>query len=305
MSSDLRISSYPSRTSLRETRLRQHKEPGHRHAKPIIGMVVIVVGFLLLAFPTAAKWWTNAGHSQELAEYYLAQPPDSYEQFALAVSANEAGDLSGAARALELEGTSVRARVQVPSVEIDLPVYATSSEENLLKGAALLEGTSLPVGGSGTSAAITAHSGMVTASMFDRLPEVELSDIIVIDVLGQTLAYSVVDQIVDTPEDGLEHLRAQPGRDLLTLVTCTPYGVNTHRLLVIAERADTTSSNIGDSTSSPLGGPITLTKTLVITTLIVTILLTSALVARAARKRHGQPHKTLHRVPPAHAAEPW
>ncbi|WP_164996699.1 class C sortase [Actinomyces minihominis] len=304
MNSDLRTSPHPSRRSLREARPRQKKEPGHSHAKLIIGLVVIVVGLLLLTFPAVAKWWTNAGHSQDLAEYSLAQPPDRDEKFALAVSANEAGDLSGAGRALELEGSRVRARVQVPSVGIDLPVYATSSEENLLKGAAILEGTSLPVGGSGTSAAITAHSGMITASMFDALPQLGLGDLIYIDVLGQTLTYSVVDHVVDTPEDGLHHLRAQPGRDLLSLVTCTPYGVNTHRLLVIAERVEAIATHTENPIAIPLEGPVILGKTPVTTALIVGTLLTLALVANSVRKRRSKPYEANQSLSPAHAAAP-
>lgn len=190
----------------------------------------------LLAYPAAATWYTDRLQAAVITEYHTAVGEQAQEQFLAALAANEAGDYAAALRALEVEGSEAIGRILIPSVGIDLPVFPTSTPNDLHRGAGHLQGTAAPVGGEGTHSAITAHSGMPTASMFDRLPEVEKGDVISLHILGHRLTYRVIDTVVDTPQAGISRLLPDPTRDLLTLVTCTPYGVNTHRLLVSAER---------------------------------------------------------------------
>ena len=129
------------------------------------------------------------------------------------------------------------ARVRVPSVGIDLPVYHGTSTDVLAHGVGHLYGPALPVGGEGNHAVLTGHTGLATLTMFDNLTHIKVGDVFTVEVMGKTMVYKV-DQIETVLPDQVEALRAEEGRDLLTLVTCTPYGINSHRLLVRGERTE-------------------------------------------------------------------
>lgn len=135
----------------------------------------------------------------------------------------------------QLGGLSAMARLHVPSVGIDLPVYHGTSEDTLARGVGHLYGTSLPVGGEGTHTVLTSHTGLSTATLFDHLDKVKVGDKVYVDVSGESLAYEV-DQIKVVLPNEIDDLAPIQGEDLLTLMTCTPYAVNTHRLLVRAHR---------------------------------------------------------------------
>lgn len=135
----------------------------------------------------------------------------------------------------QLDITPVMARIRVPSAQIDLPVYHGTDEQTLMHGAGHLYGTSLPVGGPGTHAVITGHTGITTATLFDNLVDVTEGELMAVDVLGETLVYRVT-QIQTVLPHETETLHPVADQDLLTLITCTPYGINTHRLLVTGER---------------------------------------------------------------------
>ena len=126
--------------------------------------------------------------------------------------------------------------VEIPSINVRLPIYHGESEDMLTKGAAHLEHTSFPIGGENTHACISAHCGYPTQKFFDDIDELKNGDEIYIYVLDRTLKYTVTGTDVVEPDDSSK-LEVVQGKDLLTLVTCTPYGVNSHRLLVHAERA--------------------------------------------------------------------
>ena len=126
--------------------------------------------------------------------------------------------------------------VEIPSINVRLPVYHGESEDILEKGTAHLEHTSFPIGGESTHVCISAHCGYPTQKFFDDIDELENGDEIYIYVLDRTLKYTVTGTDVVEPDDSSK-LEVVQGKDLLTLVTCTPYGVNSHRLLVHAERA--------------------------------------------------------------------
>ena len=126
--------------------------------------------------------------------------------------------------------------VEISSINVRLPIYHGESEDVLTKGAAHLEHTSFPIGGESTHVCISAHCGYPTQKFFDDIDELENGDEIYIYVLDRTLKYTVTGTDVVEPDDSSK-LEVVQGKDLLTLVTCTPYGVNSHRLLVHAERA--------------------------------------------------------------------
>ena len=133
-------------------------------------------------------------------------------------------------------GDGVMATISIPSISVRLPIRHGSSQSVLADGAGHVHGTSLPVGGPGTHAVITAHRGMPGKLMFTRVDELKPGDPIYLHVMGRTLAYRVTGSQTVQPDD-VSGLRIRPGVDMITLLTCTPYGVNTQRLLVHAVRA--------------------------------------------------------------------
>ena len=136
---------------------------------------------------------------------------------------------------LNLNGDGVMGYLEIPKIDVELPIYHGTSEEVLEKGAGHLEATALPIGGKNRHPVISAHRGLPSAELFTRLDEMEIGDWFYLSVLDETLAYEVDKITVIEPEE-LEFLTPEENRDLLTLLTCTPYGVNTHRLLVRGTR---------------------------------------------------------------------
>jgi len=133
-------------------------------------------------------------------------------------------------------GDGVMGSIEIPKIDVDLPIYHGTSESVLELGAGHLYGSSLPVGGSDTHSVITGHRGLIKAMMFTRLDELKKGDSFYIKVMGETLGYRIDRISVIEPSD-VSKLRIVRGEDRVTLMTCTPYGVNTHRLLVSGLRA--------------------------------------------------------------------
>ncbi|WP_394281158.1 class C sortase [Corynebacterium sp.] len=135
----------------------------------------------------------------------------------------------------QLAGMPAMSNVFIPAIDVRLPVYHGTDEKTLQNGLGHLFGSSLPVGGASTHTVITGHTGLSTATLFDDLNKVEVGDFVYLSTFGERMKYEVRDIEVVLPNE-TESLQVQPDRDLLTLITCTPYGINTHRLLVHAER---------------------------------------------------------------------
>ena len=136
---------------------------------------------------------------------------------------------------LNLNGDGMMGYVEIPVIDQSIPIYHYTTEATLEKGAGHLFGSSLPVGGESTHAIISAHRGLPSAKLFTDLNLVEEGDVFYLHVLDQTLAYEV-DQILTVLPDETESLGITEGEDYVTLITCTPYAVNTHRLLVRGHR---------------------------------------------------------------------
>ncbi len=139
------------------------------------------------------------------------------------------------ARQLDIAGDGIMGCVEIPKISVTLPIYHGTSDATLELGVGHLLGSSLPVGGESTHAILTGHSGMASQKMFSDLPEMEIGDVFYLEVLNETLAYQVVEIQTVLPYD-TSRLGIEEGKDLCTLVTCTPFGVNTHRLLVRGSR---------------------------------------------------------------------
>ena len=126
--------------------------------------------------------------------------------------------------------------LEIPAIATKLPIYHGTSDETLAAGVGHLDSTSLPIGGLSSHCVLSAHSGLKTTMMFDNIDKLAPGDVFIVHTLNDCYAYEVVESIKVLPEDVPEHIRIRKGQDLCTLMTCTPYGVNTHRLLVFGSR---------------------------------------------------------------------
>ena len=165
-------------------------------------------------------------YNQNLAEDELHDPFLQGDQYVISSGYNDV---------LNYNEDGIMAYVEIPCIDVNLPIYHGTSEEVLQKGAGHLAASSLPIGGEGTHSVISSHRGLPSAKLFTDLDEMEIGDVFYIHVLDETLAYQV-DQIETVEPDELNSLQVVKGRDLVTLLTCTPYAVNTHRLLVRGTR---------------------------------------------------------------------
>ena len=216
---------------------------------------VLLLGLGALAYPTVSNYLMERNGSYVIDEY-RAQV-DQTDQAALEQAWQEAIEynqtLSGSpAHDPFLDGTGMAmpenyyevlnlndtmAYVDIPKIGVHLPVYHGTSEEVLRRGVGHLEGSSLPVGGADTHTVLTGHTGLSNARLFTDLQELEVGDLFYIYVLDQVLAYRV-DQIKVVEPDDTSYLKREIGKDYATLLTCTPYGINSHRLLVRGERTE-------------------------------------------------------------------
>lgn len=136
---------------------------------------------------------------------------------------------------LDPDGNEIMGSLEIPKISVNLAIYHGIGEESLSQGCGHVEGTSLPIGGTGTHAVLAAHRGLANARLFTDLDQLGEGDVFYLHILDKTLAYEVDKIIVCLPED-TSGLTLEPDKDLVTLLTCTPYGVNTHRLLVRGSR---------------------------------------------------------------------
>ncbi len=217
----------------------------------LIPIVLMFAGAVVLTYPVVATFYNNSKQSEFAREYAAkvatADPADLNAEYAAATRYNAAlnpkllrdpwdegssalnDDYRGYLGQLDL--LDAMARIRIPSLGVDLPVLHGTSDDTLAKGIGHLFGSSLPVGGPSTHAVLTGHSSLANATLFDHLPELSVGDQFFIEVLGRTLAYQV-DQISVVLPNQLDDLGVTNGADQVTLVTCTPYAINSHRLLV-------------------------------------------------------------------------
>lgn len=242
----------------------------------LMPVLLILLGLAVLLYPVVATQWNNYQQTK-VAEDYRAlmdeaveKDPDSMQQALDAAreynregrggpildpwqSRDATGNEEYQAYLRQLSGLPAMAQIAIPSIKVNLPVMHGTSDQVLNKAVGHLFGTSLPVGGPDTHAALTGHTGLTNATLFDNLIDVEEGDAIYLAVFGEKLKYEVHDIQVVLPED-TDSLKTVPGEDLLTLVTCTPYGINTHRLLVHAHRVpmDPEEASVFDEPGNPV-----------------------------------------------------
>lgn len=229
-----------------------------KKAGNLVICIIFLAGLSLLLYPFVANQWNNYRQKQLISNYEqvvsdkeAAEGIDYDAERKKAEEYNEAllpcvlpdsfalAESSGVdpvyMNTLNIAGDEMMGSVEIPKINIKIPIYHTTEEEVLNKGAGHLEGSSLPVGGANTHAVISAHRGLPSASLFTDLDQLKEGDHFLIHVLNETLCYEVDKISVVKPED-TSALAVEDGQDLVTLLTCTPYGVNTERLLVRGHR---------------------------------------------------------------------
>lgn len=232
------------------------KKKKKKHSISLILIIIILIaGILIMLFPTLSDWYYSIHQSRVIEEYRtdtdgrkaqnkkLLAEAEAYNKklartgadFSLGEKDDSDPEKQEYLKTLDVSGTGVMGYITVPKVHIRLPIYHDTDAATLQIAVGHLAGTSLPVGGKSTHSVLTGHTGLPTARLFTDIDRLKDGDIFQIHVLGRTLTYQVYDIRTVLP-DQMESLQIEPGKDLVTLVTCTPYGINTHRLLVTGKR---------------------------------------------------------------------
>ena len=218
-----------------------------------VTIIAILVGVGLLLYPTVSDWWNQRHMSHAIAGYTEAVEGMSAEDYAryrdAAQEYNEylktcVGRFTPSEEEsewyrslLNVTSDGIMAYIEIPKIDVNLPIYHSVDSAVLQVAVGHLEGSSLPIGGEGVHTVLSGHRGLTSAKLFTHLDELEIGDEFSISVLGETLNYTIdnIDTVLPEEMDGLA---IEEGKDYCTLVTCTPYGVNTHRLLVRGVRTD-------------------------------------------------------------------
>ncbi len=229
-----------------------------KNTSKILIIILFLAGFSLLLYPFIANEWNNyrqkrliSAYDQMVAEKETAGAIDYAAEKEAAIQYNEAllpsilpdsfaiaaeaGEDEEYMSCLNIAGNGMMGTVEIPKINITLPIFHTTANEVLEAAAGHLEGSSLPIGGEGTHAVISAHRGLPSAALFTDLDKLEKTDHFLLHILDETLCYEV-DQILVVEPKETESLAVEEGMDLVTLLTCTPYGVNSHRLLIRGHR---------------------------------------------------------------------
>ena len=224
----------------------------------IILLVILLVGVGILLYPSVSDWWNSMHATQAIAGYVTAVEDLSAQEREDAIKAAQAYntkllngvdfDLTEEEYAeyealLDIGGTGIMGYVQISAIGVNLPIYHSVDESVLQIAVGHIPGSSLPVGGERTHSVLSGHRGLPSAKLFSDLDRMVEGDIFTLNVMGQTFTY-MVDQIRIVLPEEVDELAIKPGRDYCTLVTCTPYGVNSHRMLVRGKRIENIAGEV-------------------------------------------------------------
>ena len=217
-----------------------------KSGKVILRILIFMIGFLICIYPVVSNQIEKGRHTKIIETYQRntkkAQEQEVEELLYQAELYNEAlyqGQVTDSFlpynSQLRSEKLGIMGVIEIPKIEVCLPIYHGTEKEVLENGAGHFRGSSLPIGGINTHSIITGHRGLPNAKLFTRLDEMEMQDYFYIEVCNRKLAYQICDRQVILPEE-VEKLKIQDGEDLISLITCTPYGINTHRLVLTGKR---------------------------------------------------------------------
>lgn len=226
-----------------------------KHLPQVFIVLILIAGLSLLLYPTVSDYINSLNHRNVISEYTSTVEnipvEDREELLAAALAYNERLAAKGTGTLVELSsndlelynsllnvsGNGIMGYIYIPAIKVSLPIYHGVEDTVLQVGVGHLEGSSLPVGGESAHSVLSGHTGLPSATLFTNIDRLVIGDIFTIHVLGETLTYEV-DQIETVLPNELNSLTIEKGQDLCTLVTCTPYGINTHRLLVRGHRIE-------------------------------------------------------------------
>ena len=275
-----------------------------KNKSTIILILVFFVGLSVMLYPTISDYVNQRNQSRAVASY--AQDVDTMtdadysayfdaaDAFNAQVAANENAlfrpdQLSGYNETLDITGTGIMGYITIEKIGVELPIYHGTDDSVLQVAAGHLEGTSLPVGGASTHAVISAHRGLPSAKLFTNLDQLEMGDTFTITILDLTYEVDKISIVLPTETD---ELKIAEGKDYVTLMTCTPYGINTHRLLVRGRRVETPDQykHLRVTAEALKIEPIIVAPVRALTMLLI-LLIGMLLSTRKPKKTRGEEHE--------------
>ena len=272
-----------------------------KHISTMITVIVFLTGLSLLLYPTVSNYWNSLHQTKAVANYSDAMEKINQKEKQDAIDAAKAYNetlLSNVGRftpteeemntyksLLNADSTGMMGYIEIPEIQCELAIYHTVDESVLQVGVGHLEGSSLPVGGSGTHCVLSSHRGLPSAKLFTDLDRLQKGDIFILHIYDQMLTYEV-DQIaiVEPTDYGL--LQIEEGQDLCTLFTCTPYGINSHRLLVRGHRIENRSkTDVRITSDAAKMNTVVVATGIAIPLLIISFLVADLSAGRSRKKR--------------------
>ena len=261
-------------------------------------ILALVAGLSLLLYPTVSDYWNSLHATQAVASYdqavksmdegkydELLQRAGQYNRdlflrgTLFALTDEEREDYNSQ---LDIDGSGVMGYIEIPTIKVSLPIYHGTSDDVLQVAVGHLEWSSLPVGGESTHCVLSGHRGLPSAKLFTNLDQLAEGDLFVIRTLDEVLTYEV-DRILIVLPSELQALAAEEGKDLCTLVTCTPYGVNSHRMLVRGHRVDNQSEAVRLTADAIRIDPLLVAPIAAIPLLLALLLLLAAAPKKKSR----------------------
>ena len=266
----------------------------------VVLVVLLLTGVSLLLYPSLSDYW-NSFHATQVvsnsAQEVQTMDRSRYEALWKDAVAYNQSLLTRSTeyvttdkqkqqydRLLNIDGTGIMGYLEIPTIEISLPIYHGTEESVLQVGVGHIEWSSLPTGGAGTHCVLSGHRGLPSARLFSNLDQLVAGDTFVIRVLDEVLTYEV-DQIRIVEPTDVSALTIEDGRDLCTLVTCTPYGINSHRLLVRGHRVENASEDIRVTSDAIQIEPLIIAPLLAMPILLVLLIL--VLLPHSKKKTYG------------------
>ena len=272
--------------------------------------ILLLAGILVLLYPVFATQYNNARQERIASEFSAVAEqagPDAVaeslrraDEYNLKASespildpwldAQRPGTAQYQDYLSQLNLNDVMATIKIPSINVNLPIYHGTDTATLDKGVGHLFGTALPVGGESTHTVLTGHTGLGNATMFDQLTSVKMGDYFYIETAGRHLKYQVTDIRVVLPHE-TESLNKVEGKDLATLITCTPYGVNTHRLLVTGERVPMDEAAVAAEAAQVKGSVMKPWMIAVLASVVVILAIAGAIWLRSRKRKDEEPQE--------------
>ena len=267
----------------------------------ILLVLLLLVGLSLLLYPYVSNYWNSLHQTRAIAAYAEAVAKLDKDQYTEILSAAQAYNASLLGRdntqpldgdrkeeyerLLDVSGLGIMGYIEIPCIDCSLPIYHGADESVLQVAVGHMEWSSLPVGGESTHCVLSGHRGLPSAKLFTNLDKLQPGDTFILRVLDETLTYEV-DQILIVEPQETGSLRIEEGKDYCTLVTCTPYGINTHRLLVRGHRVD----NIEEANTVRVTADAIQIEPLIVAPIVaipILLLLLISLLPKQSKKKHG------------------